>query len=298
MSFFKSFKEKTQERPTGEHSLMNGEAAKFVVDSDLLSDVGCVRTNNEDSGRIFRGGSLAAAEGETRASQQVLIVVADGMGGHNAGEIASAMAVEILEESYEEMRKNPAEKLKLSVEKANSRIYKDAMENADHAGMGTTCTALLLQGGSAYSAHVGDSRIYLLRDGGIYLMTEEHTQVMEMVKEGLLAYSEARHHPDKNVITRALGRQPKVDVSTWSEPLQVRAGDGFLICSDGLFDQIEDDELSAAIQPRSAASACEELVRMAKERGGTDNITVAIVRLLPLSRPAQIAVTRQVEVMQ
>jgi serine/threonine protein phosphatase PrpC len=196
------------------------------------------------------------------------------------------------------MRKHPAEKLKLSVEKANARIYKESMENAEHAGMGTTCTALLLQGGRAYSAHVGDSRIYLLRAGGIYLMTEEHTQVMEMVKGGLLAYAEARHHPDKNVITRALGRQPKVEVSTWPEPLAVRAGDGFLLCSDGLFDQIEDDELSAVVQPRSAASACEELVRIAKERGGTDNITVAIVRLLPVSRPVQMAVTREVEVVQ
>ena len=161
--------------------------------------------------------------------------------------------------------------------------------------MGTTCTALLLQGGYAYSAHVGDSRLYMLRDNEIYLMSEEHSQVMEMVRSGLLDPSEARHHPDKNIITRALGRQSQVEVSTWGQPMPLRAGDGFVVCSDGLYDQIEDSEICAVVQPRSASSACRELVRIAKERGGSDNITVAITRLLPPHPPSLLRTTRQVE---
>jgi protein phosphatase len=270
------------------------EIPAFVVDSDLLSDVGCVRTNNEDCGRIFRS---PAKDGDDGPGRQ-LIVVADGMGGYNAGEVASAIVVDTLAECYENMRQHPARELKRAVEAANQRIYKQSEKNSDNAGMGTTCTALLLQDGRAYSAHVGDSRLYLLRGGGIYLMIEEHSQVMEMVRAGLLQLSEARHHPDKNVITRALGRQETVEVSTWPAPLAVRVGDGFLLCSDGLCDQIEDEELLAVVEPRSAASACEELVRIAKQRGGTDNITVAVVRLLPVGKPSQMKETREVEVPQ
>ncbi len=263
----------------------------FTVESEVLSDTGCVRTSNEDNGRIFR---------DTDASDngRQLIVVADGMGGYNAGEVASALAVNTMEESYQEMRSDPEKRLKLSVETANARIYKQSMEHVENAGMGTTCTALLLQDGKAYSAHVGDSRLYLLRDGGIYLMSEEHSQVMDMVRAGLLELQEARHHPDKNVITRALGRQKEVEVSTWVRPLPVRVGDGFLLCSDGLCDQIGDEEINAVASSANAADACRELVRLAKQRGGADNITIAIARLVPLSSKAAGKVTRQVEVMQ
>ncbi len=262
----------------------------FVVDVDLLSDMGCVRTNNEDLGRVFR--NPEQENGENR----MLVVVADGMGGYNAGEVASAMAVETLEAAYPTLDgSDTTNKLKQSLEQANSRIYRASTDD-EHRGMGTTCTALLLDRGQAYSAHVGDSRLYLLRNGAIYLMTEDHSQVMEMVKAGVLELREARHHPDKNIITRALGRQPKVEVATWAQPLPVQAGDGFVLCSDGLCDQIEDDELNAVVAPRTAADACEELVRLAKERGGADNITVAVVRLLPaLNRPMS-RPTRRLEV--
>jgi len=263
----------------------------FIVESDLLSDVGCVRTHNEDSGRILR------APGDEGASAQ-LLVVADGLGGYNSGDVASALAVKTIEESYAEIRKDPEKAIKHTLETANARIYKQSMQNRENAGMGTTCTLLLIQGGFAYSAHVGDSRLYLLRDGGIYLMSEDHSQVMDMVRQGLLELSEVRHHPDKNVITRALGRQPQVEVSTWLEPLRLRVGDGFVVCSDGLYDDIEDDEICNAIDGRSATSACAELVRLAKQRGGSDNITIAIGRLLPVKPPLKSNVTRKVEVLQ
>jgi len=149
--------------------------------------------------------------------------------------------------------------------------------------MGTTCTALLLQDGQAYAAHVGDSRIYLLRDGELYLATEDHSQVMEMVRAGFLTIGEARHHPGKNIITRALGRQAEIEVDTWPQPLALQSGDTFLLCSDGLCDAMEDDEIYATISGRSAREACEELVRLARQRHAADNVTVAIVRLLSLA---------------
>ena len=263
----------------------------FIVESDLLSDVGCVRTHNEDSGRILR------APGDEGASAQ-LLVVADGLGGYNSGDVASALAVKTIEESYAEIRKDPEKAIKHTLEMANAKIYKQSLQNRENAGMGTTCTVLLIQGGFAYSAHVGDSRLYLLRDGGIYLMSEDHSQVMDMVRQGLLELSEVRHHPDKNVITRALGRQPAVEVSTWLQPLPLRVGDGFVVCSDGLYDDIEVDEICGVVDGRSASSACAELVRLAKERGGSDNITIAVGRLLPAKPPLMSNATRKVEVLQ
>ena len=284
---FSSRKESAAPRSTATHDLPDTQ--DFIFESEVLSDIGCVRTSNEDNGRIFRD---VDASGKMRQ----LIVVADGMGGYNAGEVASALAVETIEQSYPAMQSEPEKRLKLSVEAANARIYKQSMEHFENAGMGTTCTALLLQNGQAYTAHVGDSRLYLLRDGGIYLMSEEHSQVMDMVRAGVLELHEARHHPDKNVITRALGRQKDVEVSTWLRPLPLRVGDGFLLCSDGLCDQVADEELNTVASQKDAAEACRELVRLAKERGGADNITIAIARLLPVSSVTTPKVTRQMEV--
>jgi serine/threonine protein phosphatase PrpC len=264
----------------------------FTVTSDLRTDVGCVRTSNEDNGRIFRQTLPTGAE-------RYLIVVADGMGGYNAGEVASALVIETMEAFLSRTASDPERSLKASVESANTRIYRQSLEHTENAGMGTTCTALLLQDGLAYTAHVGDSRLYLLRDGGIYQMSEEHSQVMDMVRAGVLELGEARHHPDKNVITRALGRQEHVEVSTWLAPLSLRVGDGFLLCSDGLCDQIEDEEINMIAQTHTVSNACDELVRLAKERGGSDNITVALVRLMQAgsaNETSNLKATRQMEV--
>jgi protein phosphatase len=147
--------------------------------------------------------------------------------------------------------------------------------------MGTTCTALVLQNGTAISAHVGDSRLYLVRDGSIYLMTEDHSAVMEMVKAGLITLEQARYHPEKNVILRAIGSHSKVEVTTWDEPFPVRAGDRFLLCSDGLYDLVSDEEIKRIVMLSAPQTACENLIALAKERGGHDNITVGIVGLKP-----------------
>ena len=248
----------------------------FLVDADLLSDVGCVRTNNEDNGRILRDPERGSGQ------DRLLVMVADGMGGHNAGEVASTLAAETLETAFPNMQRDPAETLKQAVVEANHRIHTESEASPERNGMGTTCTALLLQGNLAYSAHVGDSRIYLLRSGGIYLVTEDHSQVFEMVKAGVLTLPEARHHPDRNVITRALGRQPNVEVAVWPQPMPVQPGDGFLLCSDGLCDVLEDDEMNSVASAHTAADACEELIRLAKSRGASDNLTVAVLKLVAL----------------
>jgi protein phosphatase len=147
--------------------------------------------------------------------------------------------------------------------------------------MGTTCTTLVLLGGQAHVAHVGDSRLYMLRDGKVYLLTEDHSAVMEMVKLGLITMEQARHHEDKNVILRALGTTPEVEV-TMLEPFSARVGDQYLLCSDGLYDLVPDDEIERELSAAGDIHAAgERLITLAKARGGHDNITVGIAAVVP-----------------
>jgi PPM family protein phosphatase len=252
-------------------------AATYETLASLQTDKGCVREINEDSGRFVNPSDPALLQ-----SRGILLIVADGMGGHSAGEVASGMAVELIPRLYYESNGGePQAALKGAVEEANRRIH--AASEADEAkhGMGTTCTALAILDGQAFAAHVGDSRLYMMRDGKIYLLTEDHSAVMEMVKLGLITAEEARTHEDKNVILRALGTSPEVDVTTL-KPFTVRTGDHYLLCSDGLYDLVPDDEIErelAAAEDIHAAG--ERMITLAKARGGHDNITVGIVSILP-----------------
>lgn len=254
-------------------SLVRGGTYDVVV--GMSSDVGCVRELNEDSGRYVQ-----PEDPEVLGHKGVLVVVADGMGGHSAGEVASRLAVDVVTRAYYEDRDDPRSALENAFHEANHEIHKAAEKDASKNGMGTTCTALVLQNGTAISAHVGDSRLYLIREGSIYLMTEDHSAVMEMVKAGLITLEQARHHPEKNVILRAMGSHAEVEVTTWQEPFPVRAGDHFLLCSDGLYDLVEDEEIKQIVMLSAPPTACENLIALAKERGGHDNITVGIVGLI------------------
>ena len=249
----------------------------YTVDAEILTDVGCVRDHNEDCISIL-------CERDGNRGDRALVVVADGMGGHNAGEVASAIAVQQVEAAYSEMRTEPSENLKHALEHANAIIHKQSEDNKEMSGMGTTCTALLLQDGYGFSAHVGDSRLYLIRKRGIFLMSEDHSAVMELVTAGTLTLEQARQHPDKNVITRSLGGREQVEVSTWPHPLPLLAEDRFLLCSDGMYDQIEDEEICGIVSSQSPADACRQLVDIARQRGGGDNISVAVVALRPVNR--------------
>jgi protein phosphatase len=244
----------------------------LAVTASVQTDVGCHREINEDSSAY-----VEPADGGLLSDRGRLVVVADGMGGHLAGEVASRMAVDVISRVYYESAGDAMSALKDSFTAANREIYQSSTEVHGRNGMGTTCTALVLRNGTALTAHVGDSRLYLIRSGQIYLMTEDHSAVMELVKRGLLTREQARHHPDKNVILRALGSHSEVEVSTWDEPFPIRDGDRFLLCSDGLYDLVEDKEIMDAVLAGDAHSACAALITLAKDRGGYDNITVAVV---------------------
>ncbi len=245
---------------------------ELEITASVQTDVGCHREINEDCSAYIEPG-----DGELLTKRGRLVVVADGMGGHSAGEVASRMAVDVISRVYYERAGDPAAVLKTSFIEANREIHQSSTEVQGRNGMGTTCTALVLRNGTALAAHVGDSRLYLIRSGQIYLMTEDHSAVMELVKRGLLTREEARHHPDKNVILRALGSHREVEISTWEEPFPIRGGDRFLLCSDGLYDLVDDKEIMEAVLAGDAHSACAGLITLAKERGGYDNITIAVV---------------------
>jgi serine/threonine protein phosphatase PrpC len=228
------------------------------------TDVGRVRTNNEDS----------LLEDDT------LFAVADGMGGHAGGEVASSVAVQALRDHAE----RSVEGLIKGVRYANRAVWARAEDEPDLHGMGTTMTALALvpaaNGDDGQErlviAHVGDSRAYRFSDGELTQVTEDHSLVEDLVREGRLSHEEARTHPQRNIVTRALGNQPDVEVDIFEvEPYR---GDRFVLASDGLFDEIDDDRIAAVLrrldEPHDAAA---ELVRLANESGGRDNITVLVV---------------------
>jgi protein phosphatase len=269
------------------------EANNIVA--SVRTDVGCVREANEDSGR-----HVLPNDPETQFKKGTLTIVADGMGGHASGEVASLMAVELISELYYADKRNSApEALKIAVEQANRQIYDASLTDEKYYGMGTTVIALVLQNGQAFSAHVGDSRLYRLRAGAMEMLTLDHSQVMEMVKYGIISMEEARNHDDKNVILRAVGTQPVVEAEL-SEPFTVEAGDQFLLCSDGLCDMLEDEEIRGIwATARDVHAAGEQLINQAKENGGHDNITVGIVRVAAageMEASKNVRITREIEI--
>ena len=259
----------------------SGAALTFPTVSGLATDVGCVRSGNEDAVRVIR-----PDPGNTAARAGVLTVVCDGMGGHEGGEIASQLAIETVVEHFGKDAAEPGASLVHAVQQANQAVYEAAQREQKLHGMGTTCTALLVIGPLAFCAHVGDSRLYLIRDRDIFLMTEDHSEVMQLVRRGVITREEARVHPDKNVILRAIGVRRDVQVASWPQPFGVRAGDRFLVCSDGLYDLVEDADILDTVLAYDTQQACDRLVALAREHGGFDNISVAVLAIAPSSTPS------------
>jgi PPM family protein phosphatase len=285
-------------RSTTELSLAGdpaAHAAELRVEAGLATDPGCVREINEDSIRIIR-----PTTDDELSRRGLLAVVCDGMGGHEAGEIASRLAVEAIVQRFEGDEGEPPPLLPRALQLANRAIFESAERNLKLRGMGTTCTALLLRGGLAYAAHVGDSRLYLIRSDEIFLMTEDHSAVMELVRRGVISREEARHHPDKNVISRALGSHREVEVASWPQPFAVLPGDAFLLCSDGLYDLVTDETILATVRGTHPQVACDRLITLAREAGGHDNISVAILTMVAQQRSTSIGAkeTRAVEIPQ
>lgn len=210
-------------------------------------------------------------------AQAPVFVVADGMGGAQAGEVASRIAVETFEQGLPESG-SPEERLVKAVQAANQRIHELAGAERERAGMGTTLTAAYLDDSDLAIAHVGDSRAYLFRDGELTRLTQDHSLVEELVRQGKLTPEQAAEHPQRSIITRALGPEPTVNVDTWTYP--VRAGDVLLLCSDGLTSMISEPEVAAVLaETDDLGKAAEQLIAAANRAGGRDNITVVLFRL-------------------
>jgi serine/threonine protein phosphatase PrpC len=226
-----------------------------------MSDTGRQRRANEDS-------VLARAP---------VFVVADGMGGARAGEVASRLAVEAFERGLPDAG-TPEERLADRVREANRQIHEISRAEHERAGMGTTITAAYLDDGEVAIAHVGDSRAYLFRDGTLRRLTQDHSLVGELVRRGKLTEEQAEEHPQRSIITRALGPEPSVDVDTWTYP--VRDGDVLLLCSDGLTSMITEEQITHVLNSESRLErAADRLIAEANAAGGRDNITVVLSRL-------------------
>jgi protein phosphatase len=240
-----------------------------------LSHIGLVRQRNEDA-----LGYLEPPDAGVRAAKGSVFLVADGMGGHRGGEIASQLAVETILSSYYASREpDPAKALDRAFKEANRVIIDKSRSDVSLHGMGTTCTALVFRRGEAYVAHVGDSRAYLYHDGRLEQLTEDHSLVGEMVRSGILSDEDARNHPRRNVITRSIGTHEDLLVDVTEQPLAAANEDVFLLCSDGLTSLVTEDELKTALGSNDPSKACAALVDLANDNGGKDNITVQIVKV-------------------
>lgn len=207
-----------------------------------------------------------------------LFVVADGMGGHNAGDFASSHAVHVLvREIREDKDYNPIKVLRHAIETANEEIIEQARENAQFRGMGTTLVAATIVGDYAYIANVGDSRLYVIDSRQIRQVTRDHSLVQEMVRMGEITPEEARNHPDKNIITRALGAEKNVDIDFFD--LKLEPGSTILMCSDGLSNMVEDAKLEEIVADsgENLTAKGQSLIREANHNGGKDNIAIVLV---------------------
>ena len=232
-----------------------------VADKFYKTDTGRQRRTNEDS--VF--------------ARPPLFAVADGMGGARAGEVASQMVVEVLEGGIPDGG-SAEEHLAERAREANRRIHERAQTEASRAGMGTTLTAAYVGEDAVSVAHVGDSRAYRMRDGELEMITRDHSLVGELVRRGKLTEQEAEEHPQRSVITRALGPEAAVDVDTWTFPAQ--AGDLFLLCSDGLTSMVGEARIRELLEEHpELREAGQALIKEANERGGRDNISVVLFRL-------------------
>ena len=246
--------------------------------SSGLSDVGRVRTNNEDSFRIVEPLNL--------------FILSDGMGGEAHGEVASAMAVDIINKFCEAEKEDsgatvldeaPANvssqtrRLKNAVAKANFQIYQAAQKNPEQRGMGATITTLWLKETLLSIAHVGDSRAYLLRNGNLQQLTNDHSLVAEQVRRGLITPQQAEESEMQSVLLRALGAHPEVEIDV--DEVEIIPRDVLLLCSDGLTRMVTEPEIAGALQAETVPSAAaERLISLANENGGVDNVTVIVVR--------------------
>jgi len=239
------------------------------------SDVGCQRSNNEDS-----FGYWEHEDDQQFLRKGRLAVVADGMGGYEGGQEASRLAVETLVAGYRDFDGDePQLALNQALQMAHEQVRQYSFAHPELRGMGTTCTAAAIVQNTLYYVHVGDTRLYLIRDGHTTRVTRDHSYVGRLVESGIISPEEAEHHPQRNILTAALGTNPDLIMDSPGRPEPLRADDVLVICSDGLWGQVRDSEILEAVENHSAEQAGRQLIALARERGGPDNITVEILRL-------------------
>ncbi len=239
------------------------------------TDVGCVKTENQDYHTWHpRDGSQIGRAG-------ALLILADGMGGHASGARASQLAVDTLLNSYRRHRSDPnAKVLEQGFADANQVIFEKSTRMLTAKGMGTTLVAAFLKGPELQFAHVGDSRGYLINNTGIYQFTEDHSYVASLVKAGIITPEEAADHPASHILTRAVGLQETVLVDTSKPPITLKSGDYVLLCCDGLWGVVPDEDILACVrEDRKPDRISKNLVKQAVDKGGPDNITVLTARI-------------------
>jgi protein phosphatase len=241
-----------------------------------LSDTGKVRQLDEDGIIVVKAFSTYGPS----PGQLFLLTIADGMGGHSKGEVASylgaiTMVEHIVPELVNREEHDFGQTLLSSMKEANERILKHATEHQECEGMGTTMTSAIIEGNRTYISHVGDTRAYAISEERIKQLTKDHSQVQELVDKGMITPAEARHHPQKNVITRVVGYYADVQPDVYNYDLE--ANDHLLLCCDGLVADLEDQEIAdVVLNSFTTSKACKSLVKMADDRGGKDNISVIL----------------------
>src|SRR6188474_2252205 len=251
----------------------------LAVRAVLRTDVGLVRSENQDFGTY-----TTASEESVSHPGGRLLIVADGMGGHRGGATASRLAGETVKTQYLDSETNDIPTaLRESLTRANARIFSEAQSNPELRGMGTTTSVLAVRDHHGWLAHVGDSRIYLVRNGTIQQLTDDHSLVATMVREGLLTSQEAETHPRRNVLQRSMGVAEDVEIDVRG-PFELREGDTFILCSDGLHGVVKEQELQE-IAAGTIEEAADEFLRRALERGAPDNVTVIVARVEMTDEP-------------
>jgi len=245
------------------------------IEAASLTDVGRQRSNNEDSFIYWEPDSDEDFRRKGR-----LAVIADGMGGYEGGQEASRLAVETVRSVYDNgFAGDPQETLVEAFEAAHQNIQRFAQDHPQFYGMGTTCTALAIVDRQLSFAHVGDSRLYLIRAETITRLTRDHSYVGRLVESGIVRSEDAESHPQRHILTAALGSGREVTPNVPEHPFPLEEGDTLLLCTDGLWGLVGDPDLARIVQANPPAEACLKLVSMALERGGPDNITVLVLRV-------------------
>jgi serine/threonine protein phosphatase PrpC len=259
-----------------------GKHRRLALSGCVLSHPGMVRTINEDSVAYFLPGAADPA-----SRHGCLALVADGMGGHAAGEVASQIAAEMIGRLYYQLDGSVPDVLAKSFAAANAAIWSRGQADPDCAGMGTTCTAIAVRDNRAFLAHIGDSRAYFLRGADLRQISHDDSLVANLLRDGRITREEAQRSPQRNVILRALGTKPRAEPAICPTGIALRPGDVLVLCSDGLSDLVDDGMIGEIVSAQPPDQACRTLVDAALAAGGHDNVSVGVFRVGPPDPPNQ-----------